>query len=314
MTINKYKDCQMQENKLTTAYQEDSEVRKNNSLIRCTNDLTTVQRKSFALLLKHTIDAILSVGESRYYSMSLNDYRALMGVESDYSTKQLRISLKELQRKELEWNIDKDGYGTTSPMLAGFDIEKGSGVITWALSPFLIDKVLADGYTPLKLSIILDFTSKYALALYENLQMRKKFNKISFTLPEFRALMGVGDTEHPRMESFKRIVLAPALAELNDKSDMKVNYNDIKVGAKITGFEFYWENLTLDAIKERNKRKEKMDSYREGLKDRIGKKFKIDTKTYTLTKDGLVYRQKILFDIIDSYEMIKKWKEMGFVI
>ena len=55
----------------------------------------------------------------------------------------------------------------------------------------LLNKLTSDGYTPLKLSIVLDLVGKHALALYENLQMRKSFLKTSFNLQEFRALMGV---------------------------------------------------------------------------------------------------------------------------
>ena len=294
-------------------YQKDNEVTKNNALIRCNNSLTTVQRKSFAIMIKTTLDAIKESGENKYYAMPLTEYRNLMGYDENYNTKQLRTTLKELMTKIIEWDLDDDGYGVASVMLSAFELKKDTGVIRWAFSPFLVDKILEEGYTPLKLSVVLDFNSSYALALYENLQMYRSFKKISFNLQEFRALMGVEKNEHLRMSNFKTKVLTPALAEINAKSDMKVYCEDDKQGVKITGFKFMWENLTNEQLKERNKRKEKEEAYLEALKNRIGEKYEIGGKKYTLTKDGLVYRGKVFFDLIDSYDILAKMKQEGLI-
>lgn len=294
-------------------YQKENEVIKNNSFIRCRNSLTTVQRKSFAVMIKTTLDAIKESGENKYYAMPLTEYRKHMGHPDNMPTKYIAKELEALLTKIVDWNIDKEGYGTRSVMLSAFELEKNTGVIRWAFSPFLVDKLLEDGYTPLKLSVIVDFKSSYALALYENLQMRKSFKKISFNLQEFRALMGVGKDEHKQMCHFKTKVLAPALAEINDKSDMKVYCEDDKHGVEIIGFKFMWENLTNEQLKERNKRKEKEEAYLETLKNRIGEKYEIGGKKYTLTKEGLVYRGKVFFDLIDSYDMLSKLKQEGLI-
>ena len=217
--------------------------------------------------------------------------------------------------KLIKWDIDAQGYGARSVMLAGFELEKGTGQLKWAFSPFLIDKLLADGYTPLKLSIVLDFNGKYALALYENIQMRKSFKKSEFNLNEFRALMGVEDNEHPRMQNFKTYVLHAAIDEINAKSDLKITYEDVKAGAKITGFKFAWENLTNDQIKRRSAKREKIEAYQKELRPNFGMKFKISNKWYTLTKDGFINRGKILggFDIVDSYAQYDILQKQGFV-
>ena len=47
----------------TIPYQKQGEVIKNNSFIRCSNNLTTLQRKSFMIMLKETLDAIKDEGE-----------------------------------------------------------------------------------------------------------------------------------------------------------------------------------------------------------------------------------------------------------
>ena len=210
----------------TIPYQKQGEVIKNNSFIRCSNNLTTLQRKSFAIMLKETLDAIKDEGEKRYYFMPLKEYRRMMGHPDSMPTKYIANELEELMTKIVKWDIDKQGNGTRSVMLSAFEIKNGT--LKWAFSPFLIDKLLGDGYTPLKLSIVLDLVGKYALALYENLQMRKSFLKTSFNLQEFRALMGVEKSEYSRMDKLKERVLHPAIDEINKKGDMKVSYKDRK--------------------------------------------------------------------------------------
>lgn len=305
----------MSTNTDTIPYQKQGEVIKNNSFIRCSNNLTTVQRKSFAIMLKEALDTIKEQGEKKYYGMPLVEYRRLMGHPDSMPTKYIANELEELMKTILRWNIDSEGYGERATMLSYFSLEKGSGNLKWAFSPFLIDKLLADGYTPLKLSIVLDFNSKYALALYENLQMRKEFKKTSFELAEFRALMGVEKDEHPRMDHFKSRVLHPAIDEINAKSDMRITYKDQKEGAKITGFSFAWELLSSEQLKTRNKRREQIEGYQKALAANFGNKFKIAGKWYTLTKQGFINRGKILggFDIVDSYEAFKTLEKQGLV-
>lgn len=298
-----------------TVYQKENEVVKNNGFIRCSNNLTTIQRKSFAIMLKSTIDKIRESGEERYYYMPLFQYRELMGHPDNMPTKYIAAEIEELMTKIIRWDIKPNGKGVRSVMLAAFEIVSLNNInfLKWDFSNFLIDKLIADGYTPLKLSIIMDFSSKYSLALYENLQMFKNFKKYTYSLQEFRALMGVEENEHPRMEAFKRTVLTPALIEINNKSDMKIFYEDIKQGAKIVGFKFDWIVLTQTEITERDKKREKTEKYLDVLKEHIGQKYIIGGKKYTLTKEGLVYRSKIVFDFIDSYELISNLKKQGLL-
>ena len=240
----------------------------------------------------------------------------MMNYKDDIPTKQIREDLKVLMTKIVEWDLDKDGYGVASVMLASFELKKGTGRLEWEFSKKLLNKLTSDGYTPLKLSIVLDLVGKYALALYENLQMRKSFLKTSFNLQEFRALMGVEKDEHPRMEAFKRKVLHPAIDEINKKGDMKVSYKDRKEGAKIIGFDFAWSNLTNDQIRERNKQRELIEYYQKHLAANFKMRFLIAGKWYTLTKEtALSIAERLLAVMILSIVTngIKHKEAHGFV-
>lgn len=266
-------------------YQDKNQVIKNNDFIRC-GDLTALQRKSFAILLKDTIENIIETGTRKnYYYMTLTTYRDLMGHPDNMPTKYIFNELNELTKKQVKWGIDGKGHGTVSVLLAGFEIEKNQ--IKWAFSPFLTDKILDDGYTPLQVKYITALNSKYAIALYENLQMWKDRKWVKYNLTEFRELMGIAPDEYLKMAHIKEKVIDIALRDINKYTDMKLFFEQEKEGAKITHFRFYWENLSKKDIEKRDKEYELNERYLDAHGHKIGNKYKLLGVWFTLTKDGL---------------------------
>ena len=48
----------------------------------------------------------------------------MMNYKDDIPTKQIREDLKVLMTKIVEWDLDKDGYGVASVMLASFELKR----------------------------------------------------------------------------------------------------------------------------------------------------------------------------------------------
>jgi plasmid replication initiation protein len=68
-------------------------------------------------------------------------------------------------------------------------------------------------------------TSKYAIALYEMVQLRAKMDRCVETFPiaHFRELLGVPPGAYDRGNNFARFVIQPAMLEVNGLSDMSVD-------------------------------------------------------------------------------------------
>ena len=82
-------------------------------------------------------------------------------------------------------------------------------------------------------------TSNYSVRLYELLVQWKQAKKTPmFELQEFRGQLGVEDDEYKAMSNFKIRVLDLAVEEINEKSDLNINYTQKKKGRKIIGFTF----------------------------------------------------------------------------
>jgi len=76
----------------------------------------------------------------------------------------------------------------------------------------------------IKAEIVCSMTSKYAMALYELVQLRANMERCVETFPvdRFRELLGVPPNTYARADNFQRKVIDPAVLEVNGLSDMSV--------------------------------------------------------------------------------------------
>lgn len=81
--------------------------------------------------------------------------------------------------------------------------------------------------------------SAYSVRLYELLVQWKEAKRTRvFEINTFREQLGLGVNEYQIMGNFKLRVLDMAVNEINEKTDLKVSYEQKKQGRKITGFQF----------------------------------------------------------------------------
>jgi hypothetical protein len=113
----------------------------------------------------------------------------------------------------------------------------------------------------IKAHVMFAFTSKFALALYEAVCLRAnlRVNEQTFSVEDFRALLGVEPGKMPLFNNLKQKALDPALLEVNGLSDFNVEIYPIRQGGmvrgKLIGFRLWWEkkepedwNATLDEL------------------------------------------------------------------
>jgi len=76
----------------------------------------------------------------------------------------------------------------------------------------------------IKAEIVCSMTSKYAIALYELIQLRANMERSVETFPidRFRDLLGVPPDTYARADNFQRKVIDPSVVEVNGLSDMSV--------------------------------------------------------------------------------------------
>ena len=100
--------------------------------------------------------------------------------------------------------------------------------------------VLQKCFTQYHLQHTVGLTSTYAKRLYEIMvRWRNAGNKTpQISLDELRNKLGIEEDQYKQMNNFKRLVLDNAIEQINEHSDIKAEYEQIKEGRTIVGFVF----------------------------------------------------------------------------
>jgi hypothetical protein len=115
----------------------------------------------------------------------------------------------------------------------------------------------------IKAEVVCSMTSKYAIALYELLQLRANMERCveTFSIERFRELLGVPPGTYARADNFQRKVLDPAVLEVNGLSDMSVQIETERMHSRapIRAVSLGWWQKSGDefrsAMEERNRSK-----------------------------------------------------------
>ena len=316
-----------------------TEVVKNRDFGRIKGHLTRHQRVAFASFIKNSYLQMVSNDnpEMRYFEVPLHQFRDELGINhrnifsetDELETKEysLENQLKQLMTKTLEWRY-KDESGKTlrvkhSVMLSDFEIDSDKQIVKYSLGNFLQDKVLCYGNAYIsEMPIIASFRSGYSVALHEQLEQRKQFQKWKVEVDELRTLLGILPTEYERIFDFKRFAVNPALEEIEKNTEyFNLKYKSIKNGRSISHFEFTWGIDKKDKPHKNQSDFSNVDDEIESLKNKIFKineyKCKLidivvgtDSSEYVAkieTSDGKKANVKLCNDIEDSIEKMKEF-------
>jgi plasmid replication initiation protein len=89
-----------------------------------------------------------------------------------------------------------------------------------------------------KLNNIMTMKSLYSIRLYEILKQNLYRGKITFNITDLRWKLNVEDKEYKRFKDFRINVLDRAFEEINNNTDIKYTYKEIKIGKSIREIEF----------------------------------------------------------------------------
>lgn len=105
----------------------------------------------------------------------------------------------------------------------------------------------------IKAEIVCSMTSKYAIALYELVQLRAGLDKCVevISVERFRELLGVPADKYERVDNLMRKVIDPALLQVNGLSDMGVALHQRRKNSRapVQEFEITWWKKPVDEIK-----------------------------------------------------------------
>ena len=215
------------------------------------NDLIQRNRFELSLMEQKTVAYICSMikpidsGFQSEYEFKIRDYCKICGIDYDNGKnyQDVKATLKKLRDKSM-WMTLEDGSETVVGWLDRVTTNKKSGLahirIDDRLIPYLFD--LKQQFTQYQLYNILGMKSAFSVRIYELMKSYSFRHTIIFELNELKELLMVEHVKsYVNYKDFRVKVLEKAQTEINELTDINIEFEPIKTGRKVTSIKFIIE-------------------------------------------------------------------------
>jgi plasmid replication initiation protein len=226
------------------------------------NPLVEAKFKTTALEYKILMVAASKISSSddvmKDISFTVDEFCSLLGVEADGMYDYMKracerlvskpVAVKNESMKEYVSDLPESNKGyTVFPWLHHIIYDDATVNIRFHeyMKPLLLYVLGNEEYTKYILENITKCDSIYSMRVYELLKQYQKIGERVLKLQELREMLGIKKTEYTRYNDFKRYVIQQAHKEINEKTDIRMDYEEIKQGRKVVAIRFY--------VKPRNK-------------------------------------------------------------
>ena len=173
------------------------------------------------------------------YVISVREFHEMLGLEGREHYTQLKKIVEDLMSKVVEIPSRNDGWVMTH-WVSRAEYVDGSGTIKLRfapdLKPYLLQ--LKTAFTSYKLSNILSLKSGYSIRLYELMKKWQHLGRWEYPVQDLKDKIGIETNTYKQYGHFKSRVLQPAVIELNKKTDLTIEFKEIKKGRSIENIEF----------------------------------------------------------------------------
>ena len=220
-------------------------VVKDNVLIDASYNLDMVEQRLILLAIVEARETGKGISHDTLLQVHASSYINQFHVEKHTAYKVLREAAKTIFSRYVTYHdinsetgkertfhvrwVDKIGY------------EQDSGLVFLRFSQDVVPLItrLEANFTSYEIQQISSLTSAYAIRLYEVLIKWRSTGKTPMMmLSDLRGKLGVENNEYEMMSDLKKRVLDIAINQVNEHTDITVNYEQHKAGRVITGFTF----------------------------------------------------------------------------
>ncbi|EJR80230.1 replication initiation protein [Bacillus cereus] len=252
---------------------ENNIVSKSNTLIEANSRLNLVEQK-IILCLASNIEP--SDKDFKTYRFPIKKFHHLLGLKGSTKYTELSKITKELLSKVIEIRVGEEVIQVS--WLSSAIYNKNKGIIDMRfdplLKPFLLE--LSSQFTSYKLANIVKLKSTYAIRLYELLKQYEDIKERTISLENLRYYLDAIDL-YIKYGNFKQRVLIPAQVELNEKTDILFEFEEIKFGRKVQKIKFKIRSrkkkksniMNFDEDRSPNSFEQKLKQFEDQCKEKI---------------------------------------------
>lgn len=178
------------------------------------------------------------------YRINIGDVERMTGRQWNYQ--QLQEATADMGSRMFE--VESDKTYKQLWMFQKVEYIKGQGCLEIVLSKFIRPYLfeLKDNFTSYQLHSALKLSSKYAKRIYQLASQWKDIGETkAYTIDELKLMLKLKDPHGKQPEQFEKFsqfkarVLDIAMRQINEHTDIKINYNLIKQGRSFHSIRFY---------------------------------------------------------------------------
>ena len=237
-------DYTEREKRLDVLHKQTYNIVKSNDLIQKSRFDLTLSEQKIVLRLIQMIQP--QDEEFKYYSFDIQEFCDICGIDrlSGGNYAYIKNTIQKLRDKS--FYIDIDGKEVICSWINKARLEKSSGTIEIRLDDDLIPYLLHlnDKFTVYSFYNILAMKSKYSPRLYELLKSEQYKRCFNYDLSDLKRLLNA--ERYELYGNFKQKVLDIALKEINETTDIYVEYEPIRTKKKYTAIRFTVRAKTTD--------------------------------------------------------------------
>lgn len=223
--------------------QQMTQVVKDNVLINASYSLDLVEQRVVLHGIVKSRETEKGFTALNPVSIHASEYEKQFGVTKDGAYKALKDAVQSLFERQFTFTELQDGKLKVikSRWVSQIAYVDDLAEVQIIFSPAVASMCsrLEKHFTSYDLDQVSKLNSKYAVRLYELVIAWKATGKTpEFSLAEFRNKLGLIDNEYTAMNNFKKYVLDLAVKQINEHTDIKLDYEQHKKGRTISGFSF----------------------------------------------------------------------------
>lgn len=221
-------------------------VYKSNALVEAAYRLS-VQEQRILLACISQVRREEAVTDEVLYSVRAADLAKLSGTAIEAAYSELKAAALRLKRREVRLTQEPNGKGKKpATMITGwvqtiFYIE-GEGRVelrfTKDMLPYLTE--LTRQFTKYALTDVAKMDSAHGIRLYELLMQWDSQGQREIEVEQLRAWLQL-EGRYPSIKDFKKWVLDPAVAQINEHSPLQVSWTQRKTGRRVTHLVFTFQ-------------------------------------------------------------------------
>lgn len=207
-----------------------------NKMTECFKSMSVDEKR--ILIIASPLARNINATEQDEILISVNDFADECGIKINSAYKQIEIASKRLVDRSFSYTNDR-GKKVYSNWVIDATYEDAGVSLRFTAVVLLMLKVLdkLNPYTKYKKDIVLKLKKDYAIDFYHIAKKFEKIGKFGMSIDEMFTEFGLPDS-YRDLSNLKRRVLKTAIDEINEHTDIQLNYSPVKDGRTVVAYAF----------------------------------------------------------------------------